>query len=196
MSDSRWWQAQYEIGRTVVAFSYLVYGMRREIETRLEDEPKLSSLALGEATASQIANAFFAICEDVADLDDEETQVAIRLKNEVNDAIRERNDFAHGDWFHQTGPEGVRGFRLQRTKPGRKAGPFVSEMRLPDDLEKVATDLEELTDYVAEFGQLCLSNHVLTWYWERDVRVRDIFRFRNRQVLRIGRYADRSKWGP
>lgn len=45
--------------------------------------------AMGVAFAEQIANAFFAICERNAELDDEERQIAIRLKKEVKDAIAE-----------------------------------------------------------------------------------------------------------
>lgn len=190
---SRWSEAQREIGRYIVAFSVLLATMRWAIEVKLEGwSPRLSKLALGELTAAQITNAFFAICEEVADFDDEEAQVAKRLKNEVIDAISERNDFAHGDWWHYTGKEGLPGFRLRRTKPGRKAGAAVDTMRTPEALGETADHLEDLVDVVREFGQLCLGTHPLRETGGIDVRVRDIYRFRNRRVLRIGRHADTS----
>ena len=93
-------EAHRAIGRYVVEFSMLISDMREGIELALgseENDPMIAKLALGEAFASQITNSFFAICERKTELDDEEKQVAIRLKKEVGDAIKDRNDFAHGD---------------------------------------------------------------------------------------------------
>ncbi|HET8813869.1 MAG TPA: hypothetical protein VFM51_02810 [Solirubrobacterales bacterium] len=92
--------------------------MRAGIEDRLRGEdPMIARLALGEAYAGQIASAFFAICErEAADLDEEEAQFAICLKNEVEAAITERNNIAHGDWSLNW--QDMSAARLRRTKPG------------------------------------------------------------------------------
>lgn len=126
----------------MVVFSYLVSEMRAGIESRFDSDLEIAQLALGEAFASQITNAFFAICEHSVELDDEEQQVAIRLKKEVNDAIKERNDIAHGDWHVNSWrkPEP----HMVRTKPGRKAGAAVEKTRPVEELEELSDTLEAL----------------------------------------------------
>lgn len=176
------------IGRYVVAFSYLVSEMRGGIENRLGgNNPMVAQLALGEAFASQITNAFFAICEREADLDDEEQQVAIRLKNEVNAAIKERNDIAHGDW--RVNVWGRPEPHMIRTKPGRRAGAAVEKARPIEELEELSEGLEELAETIIEFAHLCFGIHPNAEEVGGAVRVRDVYRFRNRRVVRDGRYA-------
>lgn len=117
------------IGRYVVEFSRLIFFMRLTIIRQLMVDNgrvvdgSVPELVLGEAYADQLTNAFFAICQHVADLDDEETGVATRLKTEVKKAIKDRNDLAHGDWWiNESGP------RLSRIKPGRKQGAEISKL--------------------------------------------------------------------
>jgi len=148
-------------------------------------------LAMGAAFADQITNAFFAICERQAELDDEEAQVAIRLKKEVKDAIADRNDFAHGDWSSLSPAQGP---TLSRMKPGRRAGAFVEQIRTVEEIDSMAWSVEQLADTVTEFGEACLGVHQIELWTGTSVRVRDIFRFRKHQVLRIGRYADVEPW--
>lgn len=169
-------------------FSYLVAEMRAGIESRFDTDFEIAQLALGEAFASQITNAFFAICEHSVELDDEERQVAIRLKNEVNDAIKERNDIAHGDWhvnsWRKPGPHMV------RTKPGRKAGAAVEKARPVEELDELSDALEDLAETVIEFALLCFGIHPHADAVEGEVRVRDVYRFqKSKGVLRTGRYA-------
>jgi hypothetical protein len=180
------------IGRYMVAFSYLVSEMRAGIETRFDSDSEIARLALGEAFVSQIANAFFAICEYSVELDDEEQQVAIRLKKEVNDAIKDRNDIAHGDWH-------IRSWRrpephMVRTKPGRRAGAVVEKARPVEELEELSDALEDLAETVIEFALLCFAIHPNADQIEGEVRVRDIYRFRNHRVVRQGRYAAFHPW--
>jgi hypothetical protein len=184
------------VGHYVFAFAYLVSEMREVIEYVLSGEnPETDSmnarLAMGAAFAEQITNAFFAICERQAELDDEETQVAIRLKKEVKDAIADRNDFAHGDWS-SLWPE--QGPTLSRMKPGRRAGAYVEQVRTVEEIDSMAWSVEELADTTTEFAQACLGVHQMELWTGTSVRVRDIFRFRKHQVLRIGRYADVEWW--
>ena len=188
-------EAHRAIGRYVTEFSRLISGMRDAIEWRLVGKDRtLAQLALGEATASQITNAFFAICEHLADLDDEERQVSIRLKKEAVDAIKERNDFAHGDWLLARGEGGeeLRGPTLIRTKPGRKQGPRSEQVRPVEELDALSDDLEVLTEFIDEFAYLCFGIHPLAIRWGQEVRIRDIVRFRKHEVLRVGRYADET----
>ncbi len=150
---------------------------------------------MGEGYANQIANAYFAICEHLTDLDDEEKQVAVRLKKEVVDTIKERNDLAHGDWL--IGLSGVTfgsgdDPRLLRTKPGRRAGAWVEMVRPVHEIDAAAEKVIYLDGDVGEFGWLCLGLHPLKHFQGLEVRVRDIFRFSKHRVLRTGRYADRE----
>jgi hypothetical protein len=178
----------------MVTFSRLVAEMRAGIEDRLKGEdPMIARLAMGEASAAQIANAFFAICKREADLDEEEEAVATRLASKVHDAFKERNNIAHGDWSLDWGD--VSAARLIRTKPNRREGDWVERVRPADELEAVSDELEILTGQVMEFGWLCFGHHPLTRHKGMDVRIRDIFRFQKRKgVLRTGRYANTLPW--
>jgi len=131
-------------------------------------------------------------------LDDEERQVAARLKTEVRNAIRDRNDVAHGDWatdFESGNPV------VLRTKPGRKAGPWVRKIRTIQQLNDMADALAKLTETVREFAWLTLGGHPLEEpvgmdckldddYGEAsEIRVREIFRFQKQRIVRKGRRA-------
>jgi hypothetical protein len=174
--------------------------MREAVEYVLSGEDpeadrESARLAMGAALAEQITNAFFAICERVAELDDEEAQVAVRLKKEVKDAIATRNDFAHGDWATLwPGEDQPQGPMLKRTKPGRRAGALVEQVRPVEEIDALAESVELLADTITEFAECCLGVHQLELHTGTSVRVRDIFRFRKHQVLRIGRYADVPWW--
>jgi hypothetical protein len=188
-------EAHRAIGRYMVEFSMLVRDMREGIELALNRrnpegvDPMIARLALGEAFAAQIANIYFAICEQVTELDDEEKQVAIRLRTKVHDAIKDRNDFAHGDWH--LGPiPGSEEPSFERTKPGRKAGAWMKVVRPVHEIDAMAEEVVDLDGDVVEFGWLCLGMHPLARNKGMAVRVRDIFRFRKHRVLREGRYAD------
>lgn len=178
------------IGRYVVEFSVLIAEMRTVVERQLlREDPMVPRLALAEHSASQVANAFFAICEQEADLDTEEKGVSARLKQEVLDAIKQRNDVAHGDWDMGSGVLGEP--ELLRTKPGRRAGAWVAKVWGTGELDAYADQLEDLSERVMEFAWLCLGVHPLTQYKHLQVRVRDIFRYqKHRGVLRKGRFAD------
>ncbi len=146
-------EAYRAIGHYVVAFSWLVAAMRNGIEWQL-GEQHLAMLALGELTAAQIANSFFAISEEIADLDDEEIRVARRLKAEVLDTIKQRNDFAHGDWGFE-----FEAMHLWRIKPGRKAGAMRETIHKTGDIEALTTRMDELRKHIYEFRDLCANTH-------------------------------------
>jgi hypothetical protein len=185
-------EAHRALGHYVFAFAYLVSEMREAIEYALSkhdlDGDRMDArLAMGAAFAEPITNAFFAICERYAELDDEERQVAVRLKKEVKDAIADRNDFAHGDWsvlWPNQGPT------LSRIKPGRRAGPEVKQERSVEEIDAMAKSVEDLAGITNEFALICFGLHPVEERTGTAIRVRDIFRFRKHQILRIGRYAD------
>ena len=188
------------IGRYIVEFSRLIAEMRISLEGHFfYDDPDPIKLVLGGAPADQITNAFFAVCEHSVNLDDEERQVAVRLKKEVRDAIRERNDVAHGDWvsdFESGHPV------ILRTKPGRKAGPWVRKVRTIQQLDDMVDAVAKLADTVREFAWLTLGGHPLEEptgakrkedpdYGEAsEIRVREIFRFQNHRIVRKGPRAN------
>jgi hypothetical protein len=189
------------IGRYVVEFSRLIADMRTSIEAQFffYDDPDAIRLVLGGALADQITNAFFAVCERAVNLDDEERQVAARLKTEVRNVIRDRNDVAHGDWGTDvdSGNPGV-----LRTKPGRKAGPWVLKIWTIKQLDDMADEVVKLAKTVREFAWLTLGGHPLEEtlgvdrnldddYGEAsEIRVREIFRFQKQRIVRKGRRAN------
>jgi hypothetical protein len=199
MSQQEEDDAYRAIGRYIVAFSQLIAEMRMRIEAHFfYYDPDPIKLVLGGAPADQITNAFFAVCEHAVNLDDEERLVAGRLKTEVRNAIRDRNDVAHGDWatdFDSGDPV------ILRTKPGRKASPWVRKVRTIQQLDDMANAVAALTGTVREFAWLTLGGHPLEEpngmkrdfdpdYGESsEIRVREIFRFQNRQIVRKGRRA-------
>jgi hypothetical protein len=186
-------EAHRAIGRYVAHFSRLIAEMREAITYVLAgDESVVARLAFGEATASQIANAFFGICEHLADYDDEERRVAGQLKKEVSAAIKARNDFAHGDWVMAKEAMGkpTLGPTLRRVKPGRKADPITERVFPVEELDALSEDLFWLAQNVGEFAMLCVGGHPVGERLKQGVRIRDIFRIREHQVVRDGRYAD------
>ena len=179
-------EAHRAIGRYIVEFSLLVAQMRSCIEYLLRTgDPMIARLALGGADAWQIATTFFAVCERQLDLDDEEKAIAARFRAEVETTCSERNDIAHGDWHLD-----LEDARLQRTKPGRKAGAWLERVRPVSEIDAMADRVSVLARSVAEFGWLCLGIHPLNEVRDTPVRVRDIYRFSNRRIYRTGRYAN------
>ncbi len=144
------------MGHYIFAFAYLVAEMREAVEYALSDDKRDDKrtdarLAMGAAFAEQITNAFFAICERHAEFDDEERQVATRFKTHVTKALADRNDFAHGDWSQlwNQGPT------LTRTKPGRRAGPWVERQPSVEEIDEMANQLETLAEMLNEFALIC-----------------------------------------
>ncbi|HEX8105760.1 MAG TPA: hypothetical protein VF533_24305 [Solirubrobacteraceae bacterium] len=175
------------VGRYVIEFSQLFFRMRTVIEHRLNtDPPQLGMLVMGEATAQPIANVFFSMCRLVGNLDSDEEAIARALSNAVAEAIKTRNDVAHGDWFVGWGaidgpPEPP---TLQRTKPQRKDGALVQYVWNIEDLDQMADDLLDLTGLVSAFGNLCVGLHPRQQ--EEEIRVRDILILQDGKVLREG----------
>lgn len=181
------------VGRYVVEFSRLVFHMRRGIERQLaSDEDRLiAAMAVGEAFANQITEAFFGICEHVADLNEEEKRVGVRLRKEVRDEIKRRNDFTHGDWAIG----GLNSYEdpiLARVKPGRKGGALQIKELPVSDIEAAADAAHVLAQKVAEFSAICLGGHpfvIGTGDNAEPLRVRHAFRMDGHDVARISPVA-------
>lgn len=173
------------IGRYVVEFSRLVLHMRHETERRLDrgSEQRIAELALGEVSANRLTEAFFAICEAVADLDEEERQVGVRLRKEVRDELKRRNDFAHGDW--SIGEAAIAEDPvLYRVKPGRKDGAGQLKELPVADIDAASDSLYELRQKVAEYGAICLESFPFRLQGGGHFRVGHAFRMEDHQVVR------------
>jgi hypothetical protein len=184
------------LGRYVSEFSRLIWWMRMLIASTVAKPGaySLAELALGESTAQPIANAFFGICKTLVEADEE--KVGDRLRVRVNEAIKLRNDFAHGDWFigwrrlHADGtvPDNSEDPFLKRIRPTRKAGPIDERDYLPADLDAFSDDLIVLRNLVAEYGMVATSatnDPVL-----KALRVRDLFTYSDGEVCRDGPQAE------
>ncbi len=178
------------IGRYVVEFSRLVMHMRWGIEKRLNrgGDVGVASLALGEVFANQLTEAFFAICEHVADLNAEEKRIGIRLRKEVRDEIKRRNDFAHGDW--SVGEAAIaEDPHLYRIKPGRKEGSSQSKQLPVADIDAASENLHALRQKVAEYGAACLGGYPVDLKGGIPVQVRNVLRMKGHCVERRGLLA-------
>jgi hypothetical protein len=191
LTDSERDDAYRAVGRYVVEFSRLIFHMRFSIERCLAGERDIVPvrLTLGEAFAGQINDSFFAVCNYLADLDDEEARVSRCLKSGVQDEIKRRNDMAHGDWWIGFGAKEDGAMAdpvLWRTKPGRKQQDNFS-MEFPvAQIDAHSDSLYTLRQHVAEFGDLCLETWPLSHKYTEPVRIRDVFRVEGRQIVRDG----------
>jgi hypothetical protein len=147
------------VGRYVVEFSRLMVYLRSGLERYLAvgKDQMAPSLVLGASAAEQITNACFSVCEHAVNLNEEELKVARRLRKEVLDEIKRRNDFAHGDWLL----EGLLAMHkhpiLSRVKPGRRSG-SIEKRQLPiAEIDAASDELYALRQKVAEFCSVCLS---------------------------------------
>jgi len=173
------------IGAYVVYFSQLVLLMRGLVIRKLsppEGPRTLAELALGEASAIQIANAFFAICQEVGNLDETELRIGRSLRSQVLVVIERRNDIAHGDWW--TGglePDmTISPSRLIRIKPARADGTRVEQSLTVADLDQESRDLINLQFAVIEFGNAALG-------FDPDRRVSDLFELDKKRAVRRAR---------
>jgi hypothetical protein len=155
-------EAHRAIGRYVVAFSQLIYQMRIIIVYGMTTDAKLGELALGQATAQQIADSFFGICRYRGNLDSVEANIANQLQTEVGQKVTERNKIAHGEWWVGGALGGARRTlelaRLVRVYPNRREGDFEQvDQYSAADLDKISDRLIELRTFVSDFGRGALG---------------------------------------
>jgi len=175
------------VGRYVVEFSRLIAWQRLEIEKYLAKDGNLMvpALALGAVPAEQITQSFFAVCEYLAELDEDEKKVARKLRVEVLEEIKRRNDFAHGDWLLGTVFEDFPEPVLSRVKPGRKKGAIQRQSLPIPKIEAAADEVYVLRQKVAEFGAICFGTFPVALGQDGSFRVRHAFKVEGKEVLRI-----------
>jgi hypothetical protein len=154
------------IGRYVVQFSMLVAGMRQIMAHRIGgrggERRTLIDLVLGSPTAEPIANAFFAMCRELTDLDGDEQAIEKRLRKEVLDACTTRNDIAHGDWLIAewvAGDQETPSPQLVRVKASRQDEPVIQREFSVQEIDDLGTQLETLGNLVWEFGATCTGRY-------------------------------------
>jgi hypothetical protein len=175
-------EAYRAIGRYVAEFSGLVACMRSLLTERLhkpEDDTTLVELALGEGTAIQIANSFFAVCQEAAHLEGTEKKIGRSLRARVLKEIEQRNNIAHGDWYVE--PEPLGPSTLIRVKPASGDEPFVVQDVPITDLDGWADAVHDLSLMVMEFGDLALGTELGNH--RSEARVRDFFAIEKQRVV-------------
>lgn len=151
------------VGRYVVEFSQLTSRMRRLVAWRLtigRDNPMLAELVLGDAMASQIADAFFGLCAYVGHFDEPEERIATNLRNTVKRAIEKRNDIAHGDWWIGLASYDADAIDLPtliRIRPVRSHGVEKVEELAVADIDALSRKIGLLINDLEEFGQIALG---------------------------------------
>lgn len=149
------------IGRYTVQFSVLVANMRtilaEEIAPSDSERQPLAELSLSSLTAGPMADAFFSVCRSVAQLDTAEQAIEKRLRRDVTDEWKRRNDIVHGDWlvaaWVRPGVEVTP--TLVRVKAARVDQPFASEDYTVERIDEICTTVEALANVVWEFGTVC-----------------------------------------
>lgn len=191
-SDVAQENAYRAVGRYVVEFSRLIASMRLGIERHLaiDGSRAVPALALGAASPEPITRAFFAMCEHVAELEKSEQKVAIRLRVEVLEEIKRRNDFAHGDWLLGNTVEAFDHPILVRVKPGRRQG-SVQNREVPiADIDAAADEVYVLGQKVTEFGAICLGTFPIGIGKDRSpFKVRQAFKVEDKEVIRTNPVA-------
>lgn len=183
--------AHRAVGRYVVEFSRLIAFMRVGMERHLavDGDRMAPALALGAASADQITNSFFSICEYVGEFNAEEKKVAGRLRKETLDEIKRRNDFAHGDWLVEGIETELEHPVLSRVKPGRRSGP-VEKKELPvAEIDAASDEVYALRQKVAEFSAICFDTHPFALGKDGRFQVRHAFRMEGNEVKRISPVA-------
>lgn len=154
------------IGRWFVEFARLIGGMRSNMEERLRDAeyPEVAQLIFAAAGAQQIADAFFAICRTVGNLDAAEINVANQLQNEVGTEITRRNNIAHGDWIIGKGNEpSTAATALVRVHANRRKGPYHQVTAMTSaSLDELSERLMTLSSMTYVFGMVVLGGPIQT----------------------------------
>ena len=205
MTDERDFEAEtyHAIGRFVVDFGYMVSEMQHHLANRLVSERlhALPWIVMGEMTAGPIANSFFGACRAAANsnesasagLDNRDEQVVKILAKAVQDAIKFRNDVAHGDWdltAWQFARAPVGHSELIRLRPSRKQGHVEVTQIHPVALLKKADGLRKLSGFLDDLANLCFAD-APGW---KGHHVADLLVVQNSEVVREGPLA--GKLGP
>src|SRR5579872_337319 len=138
-------EAHRSLGRYVYEFSRLIWHMRTTTASAVGSGQitglSLGEIVLSEATASQITNAFFAVCEHLGRFDAGERSIGRRLRACVIKEYELRNELLHGDWFigfkvmHADGEPAERSSTPRLSRPRPKIGPPETKVYGPEELD-------------------------------------------------------------
>lgn len=186
---------QRALGRWLVEFSQLIWVMRMQLRSAMAvrngGDVHVIDLLTGAMEAHSLKNAFFASIRYLADPphDEDEKKVSVTLEDQVSDVIQFRNDLAHGEWFVGWGSTDA-AFpdppKLRRTKPGTRRGPAMTSVTLTvDEMDRRSEALIVLRRMVYEYAALAAGQYP-SLTQELDLRVRDVFVTRGKDVYREG----------
>lgn len=146
------------LGKYFAAFADMTYHLRNGLVRALAADGKeqVLTVAFGQSTAQQLADAFFAAARLLPPERAEGELKWLKLvSNELNELITERNDFAHGDlyfgWGDGQSPTPLPPW-LERIKPNRKAGEFVTTALSAEDLVASADRVHDVALVVFYIG--------------------------------------------
>jgi hypothetical protein len=175
------------IGRYVVLFSEIVANMRNLLATRIagqeDDERDLVEFSFGGLTAEPTANAFFAACRALAEMDKGEQAIEACLRKAVLEEIKRRNDLLHGDWIvDEFGDSGARAI-LHRVKAGSVKEPFRFSEYTAEQIEEMCAEADALRKVVFMFAHVALRPHGDDAYAWAPARIRDAFEILKGKVV-------------
>ena len=155
--------AHRALGHYIAEFSQLMALMRWCMASRLAGEPEreIAEIPMGEMHPAQITGAFFQMCRQTNDLNDDEKKVEKWLRTRITEAIEDRNNYAHADWW--IGLPGATRSKLSepwtlRIKPRPSEDRAAKFAEVPtDELDKKAEELMDLLPLLQMFGLVCLE---------------------------------------
>ena len=170
------------LGRYVYEFSQMVAAMQGSMVFHLQHPgkpPMLAWIALGTATARDIADMFFAMGRELVELAEDEKKTVAKLYKEVVEEIKFRNTVAHGDWqigwYSHTGGEAEPvplPPTVSRILPSRMKGPYKAEV---PDLDAHSDCVEELRSY--------LWSYATVWVERSGLRLRDLVQIESGRLI-------------
>lgn len=178
------------IGRYFVTFSSMIDFMRSAVITEItwEDEQRrnLLHMTLGQLSAQETADAFFAICRQVADpkIDEREDREIERvLRDHVNQTIRRRNVIAHGNWLIDDLPDAPPPPEddpddhalLARVRASSVSKPFHYEALTAADIDAEIEGMRGLDLMLKRFSDICMKQGNRPAYPPPGARLRDHF---------------------
>jgi hypothetical protein len=155
------------IGGYIAIFSELISGMRYQMYRFLAEsegnpfsQSPLIEILFANMTARPLTDSFFAMCLEVAPLDEREIAIKRALQSWTQRHISIRNDIAHADWTIGWAVVDTNEPVPPTAAKTRMAGGRLVREQLPLDTSDIIqhiNDLEHLKVATAAFGQSCDS---------------------------------------
>jgi len=176
-------RAYEAIGRYTVEFSMLVGSMRRMFGRYVTRDDRmrrrLVEMSLADQVgAGQVAETFFAMCRQAADLNENEQAIWRSLRKQVTYEITERNNIVHGDWLIGHWGPGVDPIRL-RIKVASQDEPLKRSHLTIDELGELADRVEHLAAAIWQLGLICIYQH------GKKTRVENILELKGERIVQV-----------